>query len=399
MAGVEKIMRHPVIRLLFLVMLTWSLLSFLNRLFGSSVLLCLIILLVLAAVTTWMLQHRRIQLYKVYQYPIAKHFIDGVCKVTGSQPPIEGRDKNEQKNDELLLKSSYEFRQAEEELLQQVRGHDLAVTQILNRLRDNLVLRSRMQLPLGAPPVAVYLLAGEAGIGKRHTAREIARRLYKKRSLLTLSMSEYTEDSPAIEALLGNSASAGLLLSKVRAKPYHTIILEDIELASPKLMEQLFRILSSGTVIDPSNQLPISFQHCVFFLTTTQQVDRLRQVRKNVNSHLDWMQQSFDVLCSDGQFHSKLLSSCNEIILFERPDAVSRAEILLLLAEQECRKYGVNLQYVDAEVIAKEVNSLNQADGFALAPARMERLLKRVLLRAAKTNSPGVSLRTQDCLT
>lgn len=398
MAGVENIMRHPVIRLLFLVMLIWSLFSLLNRFFGTTILLFLMLLFVLAAVVAWMLRHQRAELAKVYKYPVAKQFINLVCKATSSQPPVEGKNKKDQSDDELLLKSSSEFRRAEEELLKIVRGHDLAITQILSRLRDNLVLRSRMQLPLGAPPVAAFLLLGESGIGKRHAAREIARRLYKQRSLLTLSMADYSNDVQGAEALFGNSSNAGVLLSQVRAKPYHTIILEDVELASPKVLDQLSKLLTTGTAVDPSNHSPISFQHCVFFITTSQEIEKLRVVQRNIETHLDWMQKSFEILSAHGQLQAKLLSYLSEIILFQRPDAVSRAEVLLLLAEQECQKYGVSLQYIDAEVLASEVNSISSDTGFELAPARVERLLKRVLVRAAKTNTPRVSLRSQDCL-
>lgn len=395
----ENILRHPAVRLLFLIMMIWSLFSLLNRLFGSSILILLVCVFIVVGIVNWMLKHQRAQLAKVYPYPGMKQFINLICKLTHSQPPVEGAAKRDTQEEQLLLKSFAEFRAAEEELRKVVRGHDLVISQVLTRLRENLLLRSKIQLPHGAPPLASFLLLGEPGIGKRHLATEIGRRLYRQSAVLSLSLRDYSGNDGAAEALFGSLSTTGLLLAHVRSKPFHSIILEDIEAASPLVLENLGRLLKSGTAIDPATKTSVSFQHSVFFFTSSLELPKLRLARKNIRSQFEWTQTITNVLASHSELDSRLLAGLSDFLLFDSPNSVTRAEVLLLLAEHECRKYGISLQYVDPEILADEVAVVSMDCGFELAPARIERLLKRPLIRAAKTGSPRVSLRSQDALT
>jgi hypothetical protein len=383
---------QPILQLVFLVLLVWAGVQLVLKIAGWFILLLLVVIAGLCAAVSWMLRYDRARLVKAYRYRGCREFIDLICRATKLQPPIEGTGKDDSSQEQLLLNEESDFHLASQRLKAIIRGHDASIDQILNLLQSRILLRSRSQEKSEPRPLAIYLLLGSEGIGKRFLARKMARILYKKNAVLTLDMSEFADNDSA-SLLFGTESRAGVMFSSVRSKPYHTIILENIECTAPKVMQRLSQIFASGRSVDPSTKSPLSFEHCVFFLLCTKCCGALQTIQSKASGRRDWNRRAHELLALETPLEIAFLSFVDEAVLMRTPAPLEKAEVVFLLMQKECRRYNISLEHVDPEILATEVAAANEQCGFSVTPARVERLLRDPLVRAARDGSPTLSLR------
>ena len=148
--------------------------------------------------------------------------------------------------------------QEQEQLLQmenlfrkRVVGQDHALVEVGQALR-----RSRAGLKEANKPAAVFFFLGPTGTGKTELAKTIAELLFNDgNALLRFDMSEFKEEHSA--ALLYGSPpgyigykEGGLLVNKIRQKPYSVVLFDEIEKAHSSVFDIFLQILDEGVVHD-----------------------------------------------------------------------------------------------------------------------------------------------------
>jgi hypothetical protein len=388
--------QHPLVRLALLVVGAWFVVTLLLKVSWWLVLL-VVVLAGVMAVIQWMLRYDRVRLARLYKQPSCKPVIDLVCRLTREQPPMEtvpaaAPDRPAQPEEMLSLKQRADFEQAAQKLMKAVRGHDAIIQRVLSHLEKNIALRARRQGQGGAPPLGIYLLVGGEGIGKRSLAVRLGRLLYNKGGILDLDLKEY----PEAAALFGSSSSEGALVGPIKTKPYHTVILENIDQASPKVLEWLAPLLATGSCRDESTGTTVSFQHCLFVLTASKCLDQLEAVKKAGVTHDAWHSQAQDILSSEAGLPVALLGLVHEIFYCERPSPVTKAEVVALLMQRECKNHNIALEHVLPEILAREAAAVSETHGFALMLARISKLLRTPLAQAAQRNQTSIRVGSRD---
>lgn len=102
-----------------------------------------------------------------------------------------------------------------------------------------------------------------------------------------------------------------------------------------------------------------------------------------------------DWLSSESQINESLLHSLTEIYLCESPDDYVKSEVISLLMQKECRTHDTNLTFVDPKIVATQVMQIDEATGFALAPQRIKKLMRKPLVAAVDGNHETLSLRVR----
>jgi ATP-dependent Clp protease ATP-binding subunit ClpB len=152
--------------------------------------------------------------------------------------------KIQSKEQEQLLQMESLFRK-------KVVGQDHALVEVGQALR-----RSRAGLKEANKPAAVFFFLGPTGTGKTELAKTIAELLFNDGSaLLRFDMSEFKEEHSA--ALLYGSPpgyvgykEGGLLVNKIRQKPYSVVLFDEIEKAHSSVFDIFLQILDEGVVHD-----------------------------------------------------------------------------------------------------------------------------------------------------
>jgi ATP-dependent Clp protease ATP-binding subunit ClpA len=380
--------QHPLVQLLLLVLAAWMMLALLLKHVGLWAVIVVASAAGLLAVTIYLLRFLRPTAVQLYRRPVAKQWLDLVCRMTGQQVPIDAPATESA----LLLREPRDFEWARRKLNEHVKGQEAVVDLLVARLHENVLLRGRIAANLAGPPLGVFLFVGPPGIGKRHLALRLGQMLYRDGANSVLQVDQYGNDAASVTGLFGGSSSsvaggrtsAGDLLALAKSQPNHTLVLENIDAAGPKLQDRLRSLFATGVCQDPSNASPVSCRRCLFILTTTH-VPRGIDREKHATLSADQRHRALvETLAADTGLEPSFLARIQEVFLWDEPDDITKARVVLMLMAEECRKYHITLDYVAPEIIVEEVEAYLPAHGFAMAQTRIARRLRDPILKASQ---------------
>ncbi|HEX3767857.1 MAG TPA: ATP-dependent Clp protease ATP-binding subunit, partial [Puia sp.] len=139
----------------------------------------------------------------------------------------------------------------EDVLKKRVVGQDHAIKAV-----SEAILESRSGLIKAGQPIASFFLLGPTGTGKTELAKSLADYLFNDESyLIRFDMSEFKEEHSA--ALLYGAPpgyvgyeEGGVLINKIRQKPYSVVLFDEIEKAHPSVFDIFLQILDEGKLHD-----------------------------------------------------------------------------------------------------------------------------------------------------
>lgn len=124
------------------------------------------------------------------------------------------------------------------------------------RIITEAVLESRSGLSKPGLPIGSFFFSGPTGTGKTELAKALAENLFQTETAITrFDMSEFKEEHSA--ALLYGAPpgyvgyeEGGLLVNKIREKPYSIVLFDEIEKAHPSVFDIFLQILDEGKLHD-----------------------------------------------------------------------------------------------------------------------------------------------------
>jgi len=139
----------------------------------------------------------------------------------------------------------------ESHLGKRVIGQDHAIKSIAEAIRE-----SRSGLSKAGQPIGSFFFLGPTGTGKTELAKTLAEFLFNdETSLVRFDMSEFKEEHSA--ALLYGAPpgyvgyeEGGLLVNKIRQKPYSIVLFDEIEKAHTSVFDIFLQILDEGKLHD-----------------------------------------------------------------------------------------------------------------------------------------------------
>lgn len=136
-------------------------------------------------------------------------------------------------------------------LKRRVVGQDHAVKAL-----SEAILESRSGLNKKGQPIGSFFLLGPTGTGKTELAKSLAEFLFNdEKAMIRFDMSEFKEEHSA--ALLYGAPpgyvgyeEGGVLVNKIRQKPYSVLLFDEIEKAHPSVFDTFLQILDEGHMHD-----------------------------------------------------------------------------------------------------------------------------------------------------
>ncbi|MEO7271232.1 MAG: ATP-dependent Clp protease ATP-binding subunit, partial [Vicinamibacterales bacterium] len=155
--------------------------------------------------------------------------------------------------DMVFREVSDRFRDLEERLGERVVGQQNAIEAVARRLVLNKgPLKDGFDRPDG-----VLLFLGPTGVGKTELAKSVAAFLFgDEKKMIRLDMSEYQDGAVGIDKLIGmprgivGSDRGGVLTNRLKDNPYCVVLLDEVEKASPTLLNLFLQAFDEGWITD-----------------------------------------------------------------------------------------------------------------------------------------------------
>ncbi len=241
-------------------------------------------------------------------------------------------------------------------------------------------------------PIASFLFLGSTGIGKTELAKKISEFLFdNKNSLIKVDMSELME-SHSVSKLIGSPPGyvgydeGGSLTEKIKRNPYSVILFDEIEKASPNILNILLQILDEGKVTDSKGQ-EINFKNTIIILTSNVGsgeikekekigfeilVDRAEEILKNKRE--ERIKSSLK-----SYFNPEFLNRLDEIFIFKnlvKDDIVKIINLEVKKISERLKLKSLDIKISD-EVIA---NILDDDYNFEYGARPVKRLLENKII-------------------
>jgi ATP-dependent Clp protease ATP-binding subunit ClpA len=144
---------------------------------------------------------------------------------------------------------------AEAIIKERVVGQDHAIRTVLDAIYE-----SRSGISKKGQPIASVFFLGPTGTGKTELTKALAEFLFQDESaIIRFDMSEFME-SHSVATMTGAPAGyvgyeeGGLLVNKIRQKPYSIVLFDEIEKAHPDVFNIFLQIMDEGRIHDKLNR-------------------------------------------------------------------------------------------------------------------------------------------------
>ena len=200
----------------------------------------------------------------------------------------------------------------EEQLKKRVVGQDHAVKKVLDA-----VFEARSGLNKKGQPMGSFFFLGPTGTGKTELSKALAEFLFGEESaLLRFDMSEFKEEH-SVALLYGappgyvGYEEGGLLVNKIRQKPYSVVLFDEIEKAHKSVFDLFLQILDEGKLHDRLGRVGDFSNALILFTSNIGAKDIVAKFNQGIipqnNELMDIMQ---------GYFRPEFLARLTEIVPF-----------------------------------------------------------------------------------